>query len=75
MVSYGRFMFYLGEPSSGNLPSSDGTNNCWSLLALKISEKWYLEIKSIRSYRRHFVGFVEDIMQHFPKRVNPFRDI
>ena len=53
------------------LPSNAGTNNCWSLLALKISEKWYLEIKSIRSHRKRFVGFVEDISQIS----NPFRDI
>ena len=34
-----------------------------------------MEIKSIGSDRKRFVDIVEDIMQHFPKRVNPFRDI
>ena len=67
-------MFHLGENSSGNLPFNNGTN-CCSFLALKISEKWHLEIKSIGSDRKHFVDIVEDIIQHFPNRVNPFRDI
>ena len=73
IVSNGKFISYLGEPSSSNLPSNNGTN-C-SFLALKISEKWHLEIKSIGSDRKRFVDIVEDIIQHFPKRINPFCDI
>ena len=73
IVSDGKLIFYLGEPSSGNLPSNNGTS-CCSFLALKISEKWHLEIKSIGSHRKRFVDIVEDI-QHFPKRVNHFHGI
>ena len=73
-VNNGKFIFYLDEPSPGNLPSNNGTN-CCSFLALKISEKWHLEIKRIRSDRKCFVDIVEDIIQHFPEQVNPFRDI
>ena len=67
-------MFYLGEPSSSNLPSNNGTN-CRSFLALKTSEKWHLEIKIIGNDTKCFVGFVKDIIQHFLKRVSPFHDI
>ena len=73
IVSDGKLIFYLGEPSSGNLPSNNGTS-CCSFLALKISEKWHLEIKSIGSDRKRFVDIVEDT-QHFPKRVNHFHGI
>ena len=34
-----------------------------------------MEKKSIVDDRKRFVGFVEDIIQHFPTRVNPFRNI
>ena len=37
IVSYGKCMFHLGDPTSGNFPSSNGTN-CCSFVALKISE-------------------------------------
>ena len=58
----------------GNFPSHNGTNRCL-FLVLKISENWHLEIKSTGNDRNGFVDVVEDIIQHFPKRVNPFRDI
>ena len=74
IASNGKFMFYLCELSSGNLPFNNGTN-CYSFLTLKISEKWYLEIKSMGSDTKRFVDIVEDIMQYFPKWVNPFGDI
>ena len=67
-------MFCLDELSSGNFPSNNGINRC-SFFALKISENWHLEIKSIGSDTKRFVGIVEDIIQRFLKRVNPFRDI
>ena len=41
----------------------------------KISENWHLEIKSIGGNRKRFVNIIEDTIQHFPKRVNPFRYI
>ena len=74
IVSNGKFIFYLGESSSGNLLSNNGTN-CCLFLALKISEKWHLKIKSNGRDRKRFVDIVEDIIQHFPNWVNPFRDI
>ena len=74
IVRIGKFIFYLGEPSSANPPSNNGTN-CCSFLDLKISEKWHLEIKRIGSDRKRFADIVEDIIQHFPKRVNSFHDI
>ena len=74
IVNNGKFIFYLDEPSPGNLPSNNGTN-CCLFLALKIGEKWQLEIKSIGSDRKRFADIVEDFIQDFPKRVNPFRDV
>ena len=41
----------------------------------RISENWHLEIKSIGGNRKRFVNIIEDAIQHFSKRVNPFRYI
>ena len=54
IVSNGKFIFHLGEPSSSSLSSNNGTN-CCSFLALKISGKWHLEIKSMGSDRKCFL--------------------
>ena len=41
----------------------------------RISENWHLEIKSIGGNRKRFVNIIEDAIQHFSKRVDPFRYI
>ena len=74
VVSYRKRIIHLGDPTSDNFPSNNGTN-CCSIVAVKFSENWHLEIKSIGSNRKCFADIVEDIAQHFPTRVHPFRDI
>lgn len=44
-------------------------------LALKVGETWDFKKESIGSDTKGFVDIVVDVIQHFPKQGNPFRDI
>ena len=65
---------YLDNPVLDGLPSNNGTNWC-AFLALKVAEAWYRKMKAGIVELSSFARTVEDIINCFPRNINPFRDI
>ena len=64
----------LDNPVIDGLPSHNGTN-CCAFLALKVAGAWYRKMKGGIVELSCFARTVEDIINRYPKNVNPFRDI
>ena len=73
-ITFNSYVLNLDKSITLHSPSNDGTN-CCSFLALKIVEAWHLDIQKTMTDWNVFAIIVEEIIEDFPRKINPFRDI
>ena len=73
-ITFNSYVLDLDKSITLHCPSNDGTN-CCSFLALKIVEAWHLDIQKTMIDWNVFATIVEEIIEDFPRKINPFRDI